>query len=77
MGVATLVYSLLTRYELGVVKLIPFRTHLWLDVISGIFLAFAPWAFELVGKSYVLFLCIGIFEVIVALFTNRKLSVED
>ena len=38
----TLVYSLLTRYELGAVKLLPMRAHLALDGISGLLLCGAP-----------------------------------
>ncbi|MBA4138232.1 MAG: hypothetical protein C0518_13030 [Opitutus sp.] len=38
LGVATIVYSLLTRYPLGLLHVIPFRAHLTLDFISGAFL---------------------------------------
>ena len=41
-GGATL-YSVLTDYELGVVKLIPMPFHLALDAASGAFLASSPW----------------------------------
>ena len=39
LGLAAIVYSLLTQYELGAVKLIPMRLHLWLDIASGAMLA--------------------------------------
>jgi hypothetical protein len=45
LGCAALVYSLLTAYELGAVKMIPFQVHLWLDAASGILLVASPWLF--------------------------------
>ena len=45
MGVATIVYSLLTRYELGLLKVLPFRVHLGIDALAGVLLAASPWLF--------------------------------
>lgn len=45
-GAATLIYSLFTAYELGLVRLIPYRVHLGLDILGGIFLAASPWLMD-------------------------------
>lgn len=37
--------SLLTRYELGLIKVIPFNVHLLLDLLSGLMGLAAPWLF--------------------------------
>src|SRR5919199_447089 len=37
-------YSTLTRYPLGIVKLIPFRAHLALDALGAVALAATPFA---------------------------------
>ena len=42
-GANHIAYSLLTDYELGLVKLIPYRGHLALDAIGALGLASAPW----------------------------------
>ena len=41
----TLLYSALTRYELGLVKLLPMPAHLALDGASGVLLCAAPFLF--------------------------------
>jgi hypothetical protein len=45
MGASALVYSALTRYELGLRPTIPMKTHLILDAVSGAMLAASPWLF--------------------------------
>ncbi len=42
-GAASMVYSALTRYDLGIQPLIPMRTHLILDAVSSLFMAVSPW----------------------------------
>lgn len=44
-GVATLGTSLMTRYEAGLLKLIPFRVHLATDVAQALFFIAAPVVF--------------------------------
>ena len=41
-GLGTLAYSLLTRYELGLFKLLPIPAHLALDIAGGATLMAAP-----------------------------------
>lgn len=40
-----LLYSLFTRAEWGLFKVIPYKTHLILDASAGIFSLAAPWIF--------------------------------
>jgi len=44
-GGAAVASSLLTDYELGVVKVVPMPVHLALDVMSGALIAASPWLF--------------------------------
>ena len=69
-GAAALVYSLFTDYELGVVRRIQMPVHLWLDGLSGIFLAASPWIFAFDDTVRIPHLVAGVFEIVVALFTN-------
>ena len=41
-GLKKLIVSMLTKHELGIVKLIPMKTHLALDAVSGATLAALP-----------------------------------
>jgi hypothetical protein len=44
-GAVLLAQSLLTRYELGLFKVLPMRTHLAIDYVLTILLALSPWIF--------------------------------
>ncbi len=41
-ALSTLVYSLLTRYEWGLARVLPVKAHLALDTTSGVILCGAP-----------------------------------
>ena len=75
-GVGVLGYSLMTRYELGLIKALPMPAHLMLDAGGGMLLAAAP--FTLVkseGTAVVAALIgVGLFEITVAALTRTKLS---
>ena len=50
-GAAAIGYSLFTRYQLGLVRLIPFGTHLKLDFVWGLLLASTPWLVGFADES--------------------------
>jgi hypothetical protein len=71
LGAATIGMSLLTRYELGVVRIIPLRVHLAVDVMAGLVLAVSPWVFGFASLVWVPHLVVGIMEIVVPLLTRR------
>lgn len=70
LGVGVIVYSLFTNYELGVFRGISMRGHLWLDAISGIFLAASPWLFGFSDYVSTPHVVLGVLEVLAALTTR-------
>ena len=70
----TLAYTLLTRAEWGLFKIIPFKTHLAIDFTAGIFTLSAPWLFKFADnkKARNTFLALGITSIVVSLLTQRK-----
>jgi hypothetical protein len=70
LGFTTIVYSLFTRYELGVSPKINMSTHLTLDVIFGLLLAVSPWLFGFADIVWEPHLIVGILEVGVAVVTK-------
>ena len=72
LGLSIIVYSLLTRYQLSVAKVIPLKAHLALDAIGGLVLLVSPWLFgfaELIWWPHVL---VGLAELGVVAMTDRK-----
>lgn len=70
-GIMVLLMSLMTNYELGMIKKIPMATHLTMDVIAGIILALSPWIFGFADQVYLPHLVIGIFSIGTGLMTER------
>ena len=74
LGVSAIIYSVLTDYEMSLSRVISMRTHLWLDVASGIFLAASPWIFGFADQVYLPHVILGIIEVGAGLFTKTEPS---
>ena len=70
LGVGAIAYSLLTDYELGAIRKLAVRTHLALDIASGLFLAASPWIFDFEEYVYLPHLVVGLFEVMTAMMTK-------
>ncbi len=70
-GCIIIVCSLLTNYKLGPVKLIPFKIHLVIDVLTGLFLAVSPWLFQFSENFYFPHVFFGGLIAILALLTDK------
>ena len=71
-GSLGLLYSLLTKYKMGVIKIIPINIHLMLDTILGTFLAASPWLFGFADKVFFPHLVLGLIGIGVAVTTSIK-----
>ncbi|HEX2093595.1 MAG TPA: SPW repeat protein [Longimicrobiaceae bacterium] len=76
LGVGTVIYSLLTDYELGVARELQMTVHLWLDGISGILLAASPWVFGFDERVWIPHVAFGVFEMAAAVVTDTIPSYE-
>ena len=72
LGAGAVVYSLLTNYELGVARVIPFGVHLVIDFVSGLFLAVSPWLFNFSHRVYWPHVIFGLLEMGVVLLTRAE-----
>ena len=70
LGAGVIVYSLLTRYELGLAPLIPMPVHLGIDAAGGLLLAASPWLFGFADRVWVPHLVFGLLEIGAALLTR-------
>jgi hypothetical protein len=76
LGLSAIVYSLLTDYEYSISRSISMRTHLTLDLASGVLLAASPWLFGFNDQVYLPHLILGLFEIGASLTTERVPSTE-
>ena len=69
----TVFASLLTRYELGLIRVLPFNWHLRLDALAALPTIAAPWlfGFENNKKARNTFLAFAIFEIIAVAMSKR------
>jgi hypothetical protein len=71
-GAGAILYSLVTVYELGAVRIIPMPMHLALDGIAGAVLAASPWLFGFADEAFWPHLLFGLFSVAASLVTERR-----
>jgi SPW repeat len=69
-GAGAILYSVVTDYELGLVRLLPIRMHLVLDGAAGAFLAATPWLFGFADQVALPHLLFGLFSVVASLVTS-------
>lgn len=75
LGGAALLYSIMTNYELGMIRVLPMRVHLTMDLLSGILLAASPWIWGFNQTVYLPHLILGIFEILASITTSTRSSV--
>ena len=73
-GSGVLLSSLMTRYELGLVRVIPFKAHLAADVAAGLFTLAAPWLFGFSRNQAArnTFVAAGAVSILAGLLTEPK-----
>ena len=76
LGALIIIYSLLTRYELALLMILPFRAHLALDVVSGLLLAGSPWLFGFADKIWVPHVVLGLLEMGVVTMTRSDVALD-
>lgn len=69
-GVAVILYSLITDYELGVTGIISMRGHLTIDFLMGLFMAASPWILGFSGVIFLPHLILGVLEIGAAALTD-------
>lgn len=72
LGGAVIGYSAVTDYERGIVKTIPMKVHLGLDVLTGILLATSPWLFGFADQVWWPHVVFGVMSIIVPQLTQTE-----
>lgn len=73
LGVVLIIYSLITRYEWGAIKLIGMPYHLMIDFLAALFLALSPFLFGFSNKepnAWLPHVVVGIAVVVVVLVSK-------
>jgi len=72
LGASTILYSLFTNYELGISGKISMKTHLAIDLVSGVLLAVSPWLFGFSEYVYLPHVILGLTEVAAVLLSKTQ-----
>jgi hypothetical protein len=70
-----IVYSIFTRYELGIFKVIPMSYHLVVDFLASVFLALSPFIFGFSNQALNVWLphvVVGIVVILVVIFSQTQ-----
>jgi hypothetical protein len=69
-GVGAFIYSALTDYELGAVRIFPMPVHLAIDGVGGALLGASPWILGFADRVWAPHLAFGLFSVLASLVTR-------
>lgn len=75
LGVVVLLQAICTRYELGLLKVLPMKMHIMNDYIASLFLAVSPWLFGFANgpsNQWMPHLVVGIFVFVATLMTQSE-----
>lgn len=74
LGIGTVLAAVFTRYELGVVRVMPFKMHLLGDLLTGISALVLPFAlkFSDKGRARNTFLGFGVLALVVSFLTSSE-----
>lgn len=72
LGVVMLASAIMTKYELGLMPLIPMPFHLTMDLLSGILLLVSPWLFGFADTVYLPHVVLGLLEIGASLTTEKQ-----
>jgi hypothetical protein len=72
LGIITALYSLLTDYEFGLVKLIPMKVHIVLDILSALFLIAMPWLTGVMNYYLYWPVLLGVAELVIIFLSSTR-----
>jgi hypothetical protein len=72
LGIAMVLLTMFTDYEVGLVRRIPMGTHLAIDTMTGLLLAVSPWLFGFSDRIWQPYLVLGLIELGTALTTQLR-----
>lgn len=76
LGAGTIMYSLITNYETGLMHILSMKTHLMIDLLAGILLITSPWLFGFADEVIWPFVVLGAIEIGASLMTSRHPSYQ-
>ncbi|ANP73992.1 SPW repeat domain-containing protein [Cryobacterium arcticum] len=75
LGVGLILYSLFTRYELGLVKVIGMPVHLVFDIVASVFLIASPFLFGFINEApnaWLPHIAVGVAVILVVLCSKSQ-----
>ena len=70
-GALVLMQTVLTDFEVGLLKKVAVSTHLMMDAVVGVLLAISPWVLGFSDRVYLPHLIFGVYLFLAALSTHR------
>jgi hypothetical protein len=81
LGIGLIVYSIFTKYELGIVKVLSMPYHLVIDLLAAALLALSPFIFGFYdansANQWVPHVVVGIAVILVVIFSQTQPANDD